>query len=295
MDYQRINTFSTAVRKPAIFFCLVAINVLLVVPLFIVTVILTDRLQNEKDACSPSPEPDNLTMKAEYRRYCFRSSSERGCLDRGFDLKQENNQTVCCGNSNEHVYSLLSEEITQLMRTDAGRARRLNTVKKYIARVQSDPQAARFRPAAHVGILQNEITTETDSGAPRIRWEKSGDRTFVSGDIIHGGDRLTVTTPGYYFVYTGLQYTVNPDTMESHAIVAYLFRNVNGTRDTQRKLMTARESSCKATRGGQHGPVSLYMAGLYLLRKGDEVSVRAYSHRLLTRSSATSYMGLYMV
>jgi hypothetical protein len=33
-----------------------------------------------------------------------------------------------------------------------------------------------------------------------------------------------VETAGYYYVYTGLQFIVDPNTVENGAIVAYLYR-----------------------------------------------------------------------
>ena len=39
----------------------------------------------------------------------------------------------------------------------------------------------------------------------------------------------------------------------------------------------------------------MYMAGIFLLRNHDEISVRTPSQSLLHRSSATTYMGIHMV
>ena len=64
----------------------------------------------------------------------------------------------------------------------------------------------------------------SDYEAPRVQWEKSGERSFLSGGVIHGGDRLTITKAGYYYVYTGLQFDVDPNTVQSGAIVAYVYR-----------------------------------------------------------------------
>ena len=64
----------------------------------------------------------------------------------------------------------------------------------------------------------------SDSEAPRVQWEKSGERSLLSGGVIHGVDRLTVTKAGYYYVYTGLQFDVDAQTVEYGAIVAYVYR-----------------------------------------------------------------------
>ena len=63
-----------------------------------------------------------------------------------------------------------------------------------------------------------------DSEVPRIHWEESGDRSFLSGGVIHGGDRLTITKAGYYYVYTGLQFDVDSQAAQSGAIASYLYR-----------------------------------------------------------------------
>ena len=90
---------------------------------------------------------------------------------------------------------------------------------------------------------------------------------------------------------------VCPKTRTYSAVIkpAYCSRNVNGTKESRRKLMMTRESSCRWTRNGTSGPVSTHMAGIFLLRQGDEISVRTSAQSLLHRSSATTYMGLHMV
>lgn len=284
-------TRTNKLRLKAAILMLFALNLVLVV-LIIIEVKYIDKHEKEREKYTPKAE--NATMKADYRRYCFRSS-ERECLVRGYDLKQQNNESFCCGNSNEHQYSVMSEAISERLDFDVQKEMFVDTVKNYITQLQHDPSAVHKRPVAHVGILQNGNFTGLDSHAPRVQWERRGEVSFVSGGVIHGGDRLIVAETGFYYVYTGLQFTVNPETTKSLVVVAFLFRNVNGTRESQQKLMMSRESSCKRSRGGVTGPVSMYMAGIFLLKPEDEVSVRTPHQSLLARAPTATYLGLHMV
>ncbi|KAK7090089.1 tumor necrosis factor ligand superfamily member 14-like [Littorina saxatilis] len=280
--------------KPSVLVVLAnpVILLVLVMCLFIVSPVLDTRRNSESYRRTVGSASE--MTRGDKNRYCFKEDRQ-SCLEKGYRVKLLENRTLCCGELGEHLYGLMSEELRERLETDASKGRNLDRIKGYIHQLHVDPSAVQARPAAHVGILQNGNTTGPDSGAPRIHWEKSGEGSFVSGGLIHGGDRLTVTKAGYYYVYTGLQFNVDPKTVESGALVAYIYRHVNGTRESRRKLMMARESSCKNTRGNIAGPVSVYMAGIFLLRDKDEISIRTHSQSLLRRSPATTYMGMHMV
>ena len=83
---------------------LIASNIALV-SILAVTIGLHRKL-HQPAACSKGTDGDGI--KKEYSRYCFRAEKEE-CLERGFDSKKSGNDTVCCGNLNDHVYSLASE------------------------------------------------------------------------------------------------------------------------------------------------------------------------------------------
>ncbi|KAL8593583.1 hypothetical protein ACOMHN_024286 [Nucella lapillus] len=229
-------------------------------------------------------------------RYCYKEDP-KVCQERGHSVKNvtASGEPVCCGHLGDHLYDIMNEAVHERLETDAIRGGMMQAIKNYIKRVNHDSSAATFRPAAHVGILQNGNLTGPDNTVPRVQWAKSGEGSFLTGDIIHKGDRLVVTTPGFYYVYTGLQFNVDPS-RTTEPIVAFLFRTINDSEEGRQKLMASRDSSCRQTRGNSvAGPITTHMAGIFLLRQNDEVSVRTYSQSLLSRSPATTYFGLHMV
>ncbi|KAK7499224.1 hypothetical protein BaRGS_00009484 [Batillaria attramentaria] len=185
--------------------------------------------------------------------------------------------------------------LAELVSTELSGQEALQKVREMMRKLQNDSSSVDLRPAAHLGILENGTLTGPDSEVPRVYWETSGKSSFITEGIEHGGDRLVIKRAGYYFIYTGLQFTVDPSTVSSGAIVSYVFRDNNNSKTSRRKLMTARESSCRSGRGDHVGPVSVYMAGIFLLHEKDEISVRTASHSLLHRSPATSYMGIHLL
>ncbi|XP_076435778.1 lymphotoxin-alpha-like [Babylonia areolata] len=272
------------------------VNVLAVVILLIVTSVLHGQLN--RDPC-PVPPPvlthADVIRPRDVIRYCYREDPVV-CQEKGYHVKNDTDgNSVCCGNTANYVYSVMSEAIKARLQVDTYRGRLFQKIKQFITRLDRNPQTAAFRPTAHVGILPNGNLTGPDNEAPRIQWDKSGQWSFLSGGIIHKGDRLAVTTPGFYYVYAGLQFDMDPNKTQWGGVVAYLYRTVNATRDSRKKLMTSRESSCHMTRGGKVGPVSMHMAGVFMLRPDDEISVRTSSQSFLHRSGATTYLGLHMV
>lgn len=242
---------------------------------------------------------DNVKEKGAVGTYCFnfKEAEPAKCREHGGMAKQKGNETLCCVVLSSHLSALIAETLSNRLRSDSARESSLQRVRDMMsASLQNDTASVTIRPAAHLGVLEDGSKAGTDSEVPRVHWEPQGKKSFITGDLQHGGDRVIIKRAGYYFIYAGLQYVVHPPTVpQQWAVVSYVFRDSENSESNRRKLLTARESNCGSRDSVDVVPVSIYMAGIFLLREGDEISVRTDSHSLLHRSPASTYMGVHLI
>lgn len=272
-------------------------NVLLVAALFVS--VLIQWSINYRPALNCADEnQDNVKEKGAVGTYCFnfKEAEPAKCRDYGGMAKQKGNETLCCVVLSSHLYALMAEALSNRLSSDSARESSLQHVRDMMSSLQNDTASVTIRPAAHLGILEDGSTAGPDSEVPRVHWEPHGKKSFITDDLQHGGDRVIIKRAGYYFIYAGLQYVVHPPTVpQQWAVVSYVFRDIDNSESHRRKLLTARESTCGSRDSDDVVPVSMYMAGIFLLKEGDEISVRTDSHSLLRRSSASTYMGVHLI
>ncbi|PVD18970.1 hypothetical protein C0Q70_21529 [Pomacea canaliculata] len=187
-------------------------------------------------------------------------------------------------------------ELKETLTIDAMREKRLRQVKSSMLEIRKDSSMVDRRPAAHLGVSPTINTNSlNDNLALRILWDTSRSPSFITGDLVFKQDRVVVKTPGYYFIYAGLQFMMDPAIVSSSTIVTYVYRDKNDTEVNRKKLMTSRISSCKDWREGQAGPTSTYLAGAFLLHEDDEISVLTTSQSMLQRLPATTYFGIHLI
>ena len=84
----------------------VAVNVSLVAPVFLVSLVLLHQEGHPKP-CEEKRE-GRVEIQEELTRYCFDMAGSQ-CLEEGHEVKVVGNRTVCCGSLVERVFGLISE------------------------------------------------------------------------------------------------------------------------------------------------------------------------------------------
>jgi len=106
-------------------------------------------------------------------------------------------------------------------------------------------------------------------------WNITAPRSYLAGGMTYQGGKLTVPTPGRYYIYTQLYY---------HS-TGRVYVRVNSNPVTMIQPLDSRAG---------HG--ALYAGGVFNLKAGDEISLDTpNSIRLYMSSMAHSYFGAFFI